>query len=159
MELSKYNCKFFLSWRDVCTWTNYEWKLLWKCWGLLYSWMRKIILCCYFTVLFCFCLFIQIVLHCESSVNLPLSVLLEKYCEALSARTNVTGIYFSISCWLPFSTCPCLRNIFSCWHKHNVSSLGFSLATTYSGVTWKEDFEFCTPEESFRWTNNDSPFS
>lgn len=50
--------------------------------------------------LYCFCLFIQIVLHCESSVNLPLSVLLEKYCEALSARTNVTGIYFSISQWL-----------------------------------------------------------
>ncbi|KAK4827890.1 hypothetical protein QYF61_022313 [Mycteria americana] len=34
---------------------------------------------------------IQIVLHCESSVNLPLSVLLEKYCEALSAHTNVTA--------------------------------------------------------------------
>lgn len=44
-----------------------------------------------------FFLFIQIVLHCESSVNLPLSVLLEKYCEALSARTNVTGIYSSVS--------------------------------------------------------------
>lgn len=47
-----------------------------------------------------FFLFIQIVLHCESSVNLPLSVLLEKYCEALSARTNVTGMYSSVSWWL-----------------------------------------------------------
>lgn len=47
-----------------------------------------------------FFLSIQIVLHCESSVNLPLSVLLEKYCEALSARTNVTGIYSSFSWWL-----------------------------------------------------------
>lgn len=56
-----------------------------------------LLLYCLFWVVF-FCLFIQIVLHCESSVNLPLSVLLEKYCEALSARNNVTGIYFSISC-------------------------------------------------------------
>ncbi|KAK2513320.1 hypothetical protein Q9233_015608 [Columba guinea] len=38
----------------------------------------------------------EIVLHCESSVNLPLSVLLEKYCEALSARTNVTGIHRAV---------------------------------------------------------------
>nr|XP_031359617.1 corticotropin-releasing factor receptor 1 [Lonchura striata domestica] len=50
-------------------------------------------------------LLLPIVLHCESSVNLPLSVLLEKYCEALSARTNVTGPYCNATtdqigtCW------------------------------------------------------------
>lgn len=69
--------------------------------GIFVVMNKKSALCCCFTIcLYCFCLFIQIVLHCESSVNLPLSVLLEKYCEALSARTNVTGIYFSISQWL-----------------------------------------------------------
>lgn len=54
MELSKYNRKS-QSWGDVCTWTNYEWELLWKCRGLLYLWMRKSVLCCCFTV--CFVLF------------------------------------------------------------------------------------------------------
>jgi len=39
MELSKNNCKSSLSWGGVCTWTNYEWELLWRCWGLLCSWM------------------------------------------------------------------------------------------------------------------------
>lgn len=52
VEPSKYNCKSSLSWEDVCTWTNYEWKLLWKCWGLLYSWVRKSVLCCCFMAWF-----------------------------------------------------------------------------------------------------------
>lgn len=100
VDLSKYNQKSSVM--RECLHLNQLWMgTAMKYWGFLYSWIRNSALCCCFTVcLYCFCLFIQIVLHCESSVNLPLSVLLEKYCEALSARTNVTGIYFSISQWL-----------------------------------------------------------
>ncbi|KAH1177642.1 hypothetical protein KIL84_011344, partial [Mauremys mutica] len=50
-------------------------------------------------------LLLPLVLHCESSVSLPLSVLLERYCEALSALYNVTGPYCNATtdqigtCW------------------------------------------------------------
>lgn len=97
LELSKYNHN--LPWQGVLyltkSWMGTALRLL----GVLVLMNEKI--CPRLLLhLLGFFLFIQIVLHCESSVNLPLSVLLEKYCEALSARTNVTGICSSISWWL-----------------------------------------------------------